>query len=88
MFYPFHVSNHFISLGIVSRILTYFCFIYHLLQMSPVLLTRDPVYDSFISGNVSSAYTDGVYRSNVRGELFKNRRSAMSKTCRRYCSLF
>lgn len=57
-------------------------------NLSPVLPTRDLVYDSFISGNVSSVYTDGVYRSDVRGELFENRRSAMSKTCRRYCSLF
>lgn len=72
-----------------SRILAYYCFIYHLLQicLPHYWQVRDLVHDSFISGNVSSLYTDGVYRASVRGDLFKNTRSAMSKTCRRHCSL-
>lgn len=88
MFYPFYIRNYFRNLGIDSRILAYCCFIYHLLQICLLLLTRDLVYDSFISGDVSSAYTDGVYRSSVRVELFKNKRSAMSKTHHIYCSLY
>lgn len=70
-------------------ILAYYCFIYHLLQicLPHYWQARDLVHDSFISGNVSSVYTDGVYRASVRGDLYKNRRSAMSKTCRRHCSI-
>lgn len=44
---------------------------------------RELAYDSFISGNVSSAYTYGVYTAYISGGFLENWRFSMSKTWHR-----